>query len=177
MSPFVSGRDQPLQAFLSSPIAKGGKPHPVVGVAIFASAARKLLIVQRAAKSKFFPNMYELPGGKYDDEDETLRRTVERETLEETGFVVKEIVREFEGFEYTTGSGSEEELYKQFNFVVEVEPREEGEGGLPSPKLSDREHQAYAWIGPGDSLESYPMSESMAKVVRNALEAISAPGS
>ncbi|KAJ7170188.1 hypothetical protein C8R46DRAFT_1091474 [Mycena filopes] len=125
--------------------------------------------------------MYELPGGNCEPTlDATILHTVAREALEETGLVVTRVVAEFDGFEYTTRRGPA----RQLNFLVEVEVQEasasrgggpdededEGRGrGLPTPILSPEEHHAFAWVGVGDSLEGFPMSESMGKVVRDAL--------
>ncbi|KAJ6482179.1 NUDIX hydrolase domain-like protein [Mycena vitilis] len=150
----------------------------VVGVAIV-SKSNKLLLVQRAADEDAFPNMYELPGGhcepdKLGDQppDETILDTVIRETFEETGLAVKQIVKELTGFEYDTDKGPTQ----QFNFIIdleEVSPPLKAE--LPTLKLNPKEHQAYAWVGPEDSLDQFPMSKDMKVVVQSALAAIAAP--
>ncbi|CAO2652968.1 Nn.00g023790.m01.CDS01 [Neocucurbitaria sp. VM-36] len=45
----------------------------------------KLLLVQRAAEEKAFPNFWEIPGGKVDDTDETILHAAARELKEEAG--------------------------------------------------------------------------------------------
>ncbi|KAJ6543904.1 hypothetical protein B0H19DRAFT_956552, partial [Mycena capillaripes] len=90
-----------------------------------------------------------------------------RKKRSRTGMVVTRIAREFPGFEYTTRRGPAQQL----NFIVAVEsPQAPSKDGLPSPKLSPEEHQAYAWVGPADSLDDFPMSESMKEVVLKGLE-------
>ncbi|KAF7348496.1 NUDIX-domain-containing protein [Mycena venus] len=140
-----------------------GVERMVVGVAIIVeeptSRIKKMLLVQRSAEEKMLPNMFELPGGKAEHEDTTILDTVARETLEETGFVVTRIVEEFSHFDYTTSRG----LYRQLNFVVEVEGSASQSGGLPIPTLNPEEHQAYRWVAvkDSDSLGSLPMTPGM----------------
>ena len=136
----------------------------VVGVAIFSSfpesPRKKLLLLRRAASEDAFPNMFEIPGGHAEDVDETLLSTVVRETLEETGLVVKHIVDEFEGFEYHSGNG----LTIQINFVVEVD-----ENDALVVKMNPEEHQAFAWVEKGEDLDKYQLTDNMRKVVMDAL--------
>lgn len=146
------------------------KAHPgkriVAGVAIIASqgsnpSQKKLLLLQRSEAEGVYPFMYEIPGGGAETIDQTIIDTVARETLEETGLVVTGVLRTFDGFEYTTRVGSA----VQFNFAVEVK------GGMDAAvTLNPHEHQAFAWVGHGDDLTHYLITESMAKVVDNALE-------
>ncbi|KIJ51851.1 hypothetical protein M422DRAFT_43696 [Sphaerobolus stellatus SS14] len=131
----------------------------VVGVAI----KRKLLILQRSAIEDAYPFMYEIPGGHVEEEDNSLFATVRRETLEETGLIVKWITGEFEGFEYETKEG----ITVQLNFFVEVEP--EGDAP-PQVQINPEEHQAYAWVSLQDNLEAFPMTSSMTAVVNDALK-------
>ncbi|KIJ27077.1 hypothetical protein M422DRAFT_37945 [Sphaerobolus stellatus SS14] len=145
----------------------------VVGVAIvrnFSEEAegklvqkRKLLILQRSATEDAYPFMYEIPGGHVEEEDNSLFATVRRETLEETGLIVKRITGEFEGFEYETKKG----ITVQLNFFVEVEP--EGDAP-PQVQINPEEHQAYAWVSLQDNLEAFPMTSSMTAVVNDALK-------
>ncbi|KAJ7272971.1 hypothetical protein C8J57DRAFT_1434915 [Mycena rebaudengoi] len=143
VSPAVQHRDIPIQALCDEHTGK----RVTVGVAIEA-----------------YPNMYELPGGNWEAADSTILHTVAREALEETGLVVTRIAKEFPGFEYSTRRGPAQQL----NFIVDVKGTEGG--GLPKPTLNPEEHQAFAWVGPGDSVDNNPTSESMAKVVQSALQ-------
>jgi 8-oxo-dGTP pyrophosphatase MutT (NUDIX family) len=162
VSPAVQHRDIPIQALCDEHTGK----RVTVGVAIVAdteASVKKLLILQRAADEEAYPNMYELPGGNWEAADSTILHTVAREALEETGLVVTHIAKEFPGFEYSTRRG-----LAQLNFIVDVKGTEGG--GLPKPTLNPEEHQAFAWVGPGDSVDNNPTSESMAKVVQSALQ-------
>ncbi|KAF8962843.1 NUDIX hydrolase domain-like protein [Flammula alnicola] len=140
----------------------------VAGVAIVASARenrdlKKLLIIRRSSTEDAYPDMYEIPGGGAEDEDESILMTAARETKEETGLMITRILDVFEGFEYETRTGKA----VQFNFLVQVE------GGLDSEvKLNPSEHEAYDWIGVNTDLTDYPMTESMKLVVKSALKII-----
>ncbi|KAJ7603990.1 NUDIX hydrolase domain-like protein [Mycena polygramma] len=168
----VSSDDQKQEVWhrpLEAVCAEHEGRRVVVGVAIV-SKSNKLLLVQRAAVEDEFPNMYELPGGNRNPEDNTISHIVVRETSEETGLAVKRIVHEFPGFEYDTSRGRAQ----QFNFFVELDESTPLEDGLPTLKLDPKEHQAYTWVGPEDSLEQFPMSKDMKVVVQNALAAMAA---
>ncbi|KAJ6609250.1 NUDIX hydrolase domain-like protein [Mycena sp. CBHHK59/15] len=141
-----------------------------VGVAIVSrDQPRKLLLLRRSADEETLPNMYELPGGNCDPEDGTVLDAVARETREETGLVVAEILREFAEFEYSTKRGPA----MQLNFLVRVQMP----GGYSPesliPTLNPEEHQAYVWLESLELLESLPMTPGMKGVVANALEATS----
>lgn len=164
----------PSVAHYDIPLAQIRALHPnkrlVVGVAIFCefpgvvAPQKKLLLLQRSASEDTFPLMYEIPGGHAEDEDETILRTVVRETLEETGLVVKRILGEFAGFEYDAGKG----LTLQINFMVEVE----SDSGKVEVKLAPSEHQAFAWVADGEDLQKYALTGSMGKVVADALKLV-----
>lgn len=135
----------------------------VVGVAIVRrdqpSGHPQVLLIQRAAHEQLYPDMYELPGGKCEEVDNTLLDTAVRETFEETAFRVTRILAEFPGFEYSTAKGDA----RQFNFVVEVDG-----GSKKDPVLDPNEHQAFAWADE-DDYKSFHMSEAMQGVVADAL--------
>ena len=139
-----------------------------VGVAIVSQPPpglpKKVLLLQRAAEEDVLPNMYELPGGNWEETDGTILDTVAREAKEETGLVMSAVLSEFEEFEYTTKRGPA----RQLNFLVEVQQSQSEH----TPALSPSEHQNYLWAGAADSLEELPMSGGMRTVVRNAFRAI-----
>ncbi|KAJ7773384.1 NUDIX hydrolase domain-like protein [Mycena metata] len=153
----LAHRDIPLDALKAQ--------HPgkriTVGVAIVSDdEPRKLLLLQRSANEDTLPNMFELPGGNCDPGDLTVIDAVARETEEETGLVVAEVLSEFEHFEYSTKRGPA----MQLNFLVRVEH----DGTL---KLNPEEHQACLWIESPGVLDTLPMTAGMKKVVACALEA------
>ncbi|THU86809.1 NUDIX-domain-containing protein [Dendrothele bispora CBS 962.96] len=175
ISPAVHERNIPLEELC---VQNEGK-RITVGIAIVTAVTKapssptgslqkpKLLLLQRAANEDAYPNMYELPGGNWEKNDETILHTVAREAFEETGLVVTSICTEFDGFEYTTARRGPA---KQLNFLVEVHSDDSNAGGEPpEPTLNAEEHQAYAWVEEGDDLEKFPMSDSMRTVVQNAL--------
>ena len=96
--------------------------------------------------------MYELLGGGTEIEDENILATVVRETKEETGLDVINIIRTFDGFMYSTRKGQA----IQFNFFVEVK-----DGLKAHVKLNPLEHEAYAWVGVEDDLSAYPMTQDV----------------
>lgn len=161
-----------VQSF-NVPLSELQEHHPdkrlVVGVAIFSTSqsssedtpTRRLLLLRRAATEDVYPLMYEIPGGGAETEDTTILDTVVREVREETGLTVAEIVSDFEGFEYSTRRG----VSVQFNFMVEVE------GGV-EVKINPEEHEAFAWVQKGESLDCYRMTEPMRKVVSDAFDAL-----
>ncbi|TFL03314.1 NUDIX hydrolase domain-like protein [Pterulicium gracile] len=179
IAPSVSQYNIPLADLLS----QNGNKRLVVGVAVIVPAAiahadsagastthktqNKLLVVQRAVAEESFAGMYELPGGHADaiDGDQTLLDAVVRETREETGLEVVEIVGEFKGFEYVAGRSGE--TTRQFNFVVKVRLGGEGEG--LAVRLNPEEHQKYAWVREEKDLEELSLTGSMEDVVKDAL--------
>jgi len=50
----------------------------------------KYLLLRRSPNSKFFADLWDLPGGKL-EKDETLEQCIKRETQEETSFIVEPI--------------------------------------------------------------------------------------
>ena len=133
--------------------AKDGVTHFATGIAIFRGG--KLLVTRRVADD-FLGGMYELPGGGV-DEGETMTQGAVRETLEETGLKVSQVIGTFEGFDYQTNSKPK---VRQINFKVEVEPGD--------VVLEPTEHDEYRWITLED-IEDLPTTELMKTCLRLAL--------
>src|ERR1700761_695440 len=94
-------------------LLQAGEPGKQLVVRVAIVHQNKLLILKRAAGEHFLPNMYEIPGGKAEPSvDGTMLDTAARELLEETGFHIRRIIQEFEGFEYRASKG----MAKQYNF-------------------------------------------------------------
>lgn len=141
-------------------------PTYVVGVAIFQLSKesngllqRRVLVVKRTAHEDQFPNMWELPGGHV-EKGETIPQAVSRETYEETGLVVDNVVGGFEELRWTSCSSGRESV--QYNYAVTVK----------SPfeiKLSPDEHSEWKWA---DDVEvtSLPCSEAMRKVFADSFK-------
>ncbi|KAJ2656356.1 hypothetical protein IWW48_005078 [Coemansia sp. RSA 1200] len=154
------------------------KPHRIViGAAIAGPTKDKpsVLVVQRSAHERSYPNEWEIPGGHVDP-GELIVDTVVREVLEETSLVVTKVFNEFPGFSYWSTKYESDEsndvndtarsiCTQQLNFCVEVRD-------INALKLNPDEHQNYAWCTI-DTVDQFKMTAPMRKVVVNAIEAIS----
>ncbi|EMD94079.1 hypothetical protein COCC4DRAFT_131599 [Bipolaris maydis ATCC 48331] len=77
-----------LQEFaISAPeyLSQHGQHDVLVTGAVVFDKEGKLLLVQRAADERAFPDCWEIPGGKVEDDDETILHGAARELKEETG--------------------------------------------------------------------------------------------
>lgn len=133
----------------------------VVGVAIFQSPDNsprpRVLVVKRAAHEDQFPNMWELPGGHV-EEGETVRAAICRETLEETGLVVEDVLGRFEDLRWISRSSGRASA--QYNYIVTVK--------LPLEiKLSAEEHDEWRWVAE-DEVGGLSCSEGMKTVLSSA---------
>ncbi|KAJ7211329.1 NUDIX hydrolase domain-like protein [Mycena pura] len=138
----------------------------IVGIVISQNDTRgsRILVVQRAATERHYPDSYEIPGGKVEAEDETVLHAAVRETFEETGLQVVHFVGEFQPLTYTLERRSDGKpvTYLQLNFVANTE-------GPHKVTVNPTEHQAYKWVAE-DELEGLPSSEEMKGVIRNAFK-------
>ncbi|KAJ2502903.1 hypothetical protein GGI11_007680 [Coemansia sp. RSA 2049] len=154
------------------------KPHRIViGAAIAGPTKDKpsVLVVQRSAHERSYPNEWEIPGG-HTKLKERIAGTVVREVQEETSLVVTKIFNEFPGFSYWSTKYESDEsddvndttrsiCTQQLNFCVEVRD-------ISALKLNPDEHQNYAWCTM-DTVDQFKMTGPMRKVVVNAIEALS----
>ncbi|KAH7072541.1 NUDIX hydrolase domain-like protein [Paraphoma chrysanthemicola] len=107
------------------------------GVAVFDKNG-KLLLVQRAADEKAFPNAWEVPGGKVDDTDETILHAAARELKEETGLTATRIRRKVTEFTFRDERpGRRPVTWLKLIFEIEVEDTK--------VTLDPVEHQRYLW--------------------------------
>lgn len=120
-----------------------------VGAGIL-NADRALLVLKRKADDSF-PSMYEIPGGGV-DENETLYEAVCRETREETGLVVTDIIGFCGTFDYIERSRT-----RQFSFLVSVQSTE---------NIQLSEHDDYRWIRSAKGLSCTP---EMGQVIQSIL--------
>ncbi len=104
----------------------------IVGTAIVKN--NDLLIVFRSDDEDFLPGYAEIPGGGV-EEGETVIDALRRETTEETGLEIQEILGYIGGFDYLSGSGKKT---RQFNFLVKPANYE--------ITLNPAEHSRYVWL-------------------------------
>ena len=131
------------------------RPVKVVGVVILQKD--KVLLLQRSAAERHFPNIWELPSGNVENDDATLLDAAARECLEETGMTVTEFVAEAKSFEYMIkGRG----LTLQLNFIVEAE------GDV---SINQEEHQQHRWYKEGE-VKQIGVTESTREVLTGAFE-------
>lgn len=135
-------QDFPTATF-PQPGGKQDKPTPV----LVSAPAPRLLLVQRAATERAFPNLWEIPGGSTETFDRSILHSVAREVFEETGLHLTRIVRQVgEGVEFQSakqitdenGLSKPRKSYLKLTFEIEVAEFEEklAEGsGDPSTSL------------------------------------------
>lgn len=94
------------------------------------SGGAQILLLQRNMDEEYYPGVYEIPGGKVDDQDATIAAAITREVSEETNLVVSRILNKLPVMTYTTEKnvsgqyGKEVSKVKraiQLSYVVEVE--------------------------------------------------------
>ena len=80
-------------------------PSPInkitVGAAIFRTSKNgrsEILLLKRAAYETYYPGVFEIPGGKVDDSDTSIRSAVVREVHEETGLAITKVTNSLKPF-------------------------------------------------------------------------------
>lgn len=167
------------EEFRKSHPSASGRPYDkvVVGAATLQQEASgspsktpRILLLKRAPHEPYYPNVFELPSGKVDPDDPSLKHALFREVKEETGLDVAEILAELEPMIYSTektitGAAGEEVLvFKsaiQLNYVVSVSP-----GTI---KLSADEHSESCWASEAD-LAGLDITDAMRAVIREAFQ-------
>ena len=159
--------------------AASGHPYDkvVVGAAtlrytsdLTLSKMPRILLLKRAPHEPYFPNVFELPSGKVDPNDPTLKYALAREVQEETGLDVNEVLAELKPMIYRTektvidDTGREAFISKtaiQLNYVVSVSSGE--------VKLSADEHSESYWATEED-LGKLDITTEMRAVIQEAFE-------
>ena len=133
----------------------------------------RILLLKRNPDEMYYPNVFEMPGGKVDDTDPTFNDALAREVKEETGLVVTRVIDQLPEMTYSTeklirGDDGCEKIVKkaciQQNFAVlvaagdfHVNPAEHTVGVLASKS----------------TLPQLNMTENMRAIVSVALESAS----
>lgn len=149
-----------------------GHPYDniIVGAVIFhptSSPPAKILLLKRAASEKFYPNVFEIPGGHVEDTDADIFGALVREVQEETSLSVDSAKASIEPLTYSTTKtikvGEEEVVAQksslQLNFVCEVAEN--------TFRVNPEEHSEGVWAAE-DEVGSLEMTEEMRLVVEDA---------
>ncbi|KAM0217051.1 hypothetical protein ACHAQD_007540 [Fusarium lateritium] len=155
---------------MSSPIDK-----ITVGAAIIRaneSGRKNILLLKRADHEAYFPGVFEIPGGKVDESDSSIRGALCREVAEETGLTVSKVLSSLAPFTYTTEKPvsrsfpieMNRRVALQLSYLVEVQG--DGDNFMVNPN----EHYEGAWTSM-EELSSMPMTEEMRKIVLEAFGA------
>lgn len=174
--------DSSLSDFKQSQLSTDGQPYDkvVIGAAIFryneGSSEPNLLLLKRAAHELYFPNIFEIPGGKVDSEDISIKHAVVREVKEETGLDLTEFISELKPMSYTTeksiidDDGISNIVVKtaiQLNYVVRV--------SAGDVRINTNEHSESIWATEGQ-LDELNITTAMKAVIQEAFGCSSLPG-
>jgi 8-oxo-dGTP diphosphatase len=129
----------------------------VVAAVIFCN--NKILLLQRSAIEKVFPNLWELPSGKKEP-FETTASALKREIKEETSLLFKK-AHIFSTFDYQIEKENEIRDTTQINFIVELQKNQKV---VPST-----EHQSYVWISLAE-IDQYEITTATKKTIREAFK-------
>ncbi|KAK3944356.1 NUDIX hydrolase domain-like protein [Diplogelasinospora grovesii] len=147
-NPSLSDLYLPMKAILES---RPDLDAVAAGALVFTKAFKgqdRVLLIQRASHDSM-PLRWEIPGGGCDYEDETLLHGVARELWEESGLLLRSVVRQ-------VGSGhiffTRRNLRVcKFTFEAEVETAEGDSTSVPSEErvptvtIDPNEHQRFLW--------------------------------
>ncbi|KAH7375076.1 NUDIX hydrolase domain-like protein [Plectosphaerella cucumerina] len=145
-----------------------------VGAAIIRNTdgCNEILLLKRNADEAYYPNVFEIPGGKVDAQDTCIRDAIVREVVEETGLQVSAITAALPPMRYTTrkttrdAAGTEvviERQALQLSYIVSIDP-EQGMNFI----VNKNEHSMGRWVGL-ESLQGVDMTDEMRRIVLVAL--------
>ncbi|KAG8404954.1 hypothetical protein J3459_022405 [Metarhizium acridum] len=167
------------EEFRQSQPSTSGRPYDkvIVGAAILRRALNsislnspRILLLKRSAHEPYFPNVFELPSGKVDPDDSTLKHALAREVKEETGLDVTAILAELNPMIYTTektvlddtkGEVLVSKSAIQLNYVVSASD--------DTVELSAEEHSESRWVTEGE-LIGLDITCAMRVVIREAFQ-------
>lgn len=104
----------------------------------------KILLLQRSLADRFDPDMWEFPGGKMEEGQDTSH-TLEREVLEETGIMVVPVTY----IAYTESQLNTTGRYKGYTYVLIVGIAKHVHGSV----VLSKEHKAYKWVTEKEALQ------------------------
>ncbi|KAL9611161.1 MAG: hypothetical protein Q9167_004183 [Letrouitia subvulpina] len=127
----------------------------------------QILLLKRAAHEQFYPNVFEIPGGKVEDSDSTILDAVKREVREETGTEVEQVIGAIESFNYSVekkapaADGTEttvDSMSLQLNFICAVTHHD--------VKVNLEEHSEARFVSKSQ-IKELEMTEHMRAVVED----------
>ena len=130
----------------------------------------RILLLKRAAHETYFPNVFELPSGKVDLEDISIKHALVREVKEETGLDITDIMAELKPMIYSTAKmvpdamGHETLISKsaiQLNYIVAV-----SEGDV---QVNKHEHSESVWATERE-VHELNVTREMYAVVKKAFD-------
>lgn len=108
----------------------------------------RILLIQRASTDSM-PNLWEIPGGACDEEDESILHSVARELEEESGLIATSIGPLVnDGYVFVTSTGN---VVCKYSFLVEIAETsndtraDSGKQEFVDVRLDPSEHQNYVW--------------------------------
>lgn len=119
--------------------------------ALIRNKSNKILLIERPPRNTNFPNLWELPGGKLNI-DEDINEFLSREVKEETGLNIKPAKNPF----YIEKHGSVLPKYKGLPYIMLVFKAKLINGKI---KIND-EHVDYKWVLFEDAFKLKLMSET-----------------
>ncbi|KAF9880187.1 NTP pyrophosphohydrolase [Colletotrichum karsti] len=140
------------------------------GILRFDTNGPKILLLRRNANEKYYPNVFEMPGGKVDATDTSIRDALVREVAEETSLHVRDVLGPLQPITYTTekrekdASGHDKIISRkalQLSYVVTVQ-----EG--TDFKVNPAEHSMGIWTNL-QALSHLTITEEMKSLVTEVL--------
>ena len=131
------------------------------------SPSAKILLLKRAANEKFYPNVFEVPGGHVEDTDADIFQALVREVHEKTALSFDCVKASIEPLAYSTGKkvkrGDKEVVVQksslQLNFVCEITE--------DTFRVNPEEHTEGMWAAK-DEIGDLEMTNEMRLVVEDA---------
>ncbi|TKW58742.1 hypothetical protein CTA1_3197 [Colletotrichum tanaceti] len=155
-------------------VSSNGSP-PVDKVTVGAAILRhgtsgpSVLLLKRNPDEEYYPGVFEMPGGKVDATDSSVRDAIIREVAEETQLTVLDVAAPLSHISYTTeklvkSPTGEDTIIKrralQLSYVVTVEGTDF--------RVNEEEHSMGIWAT-RDSLDQIPITSEMRALVSEVL--------
>ena len=143
-------------------------------IQVYDSKDTRVLLVQRAAHERGFPNKWEVPGGGAEDTDPSIFHSVAREVFEEAGLKLTRFVKELPSMSFTLRKGAMNINKLSFEIAVdgndglnsyhphdckEAHGTTSTEQKLPAVEIDPKEHQAFIWATQAEvKNDTYPIT-------------------